>query len=442
MKFFMEKNKDAGHRVTIKIPKITVNNSLLREFIKINKTTKINGFRKGKAPIKVIQEKYGDSVYYDVFKQLMQNFFYEFITKEKIKIIGSPKFYMNKNEDKRKENFEYYVIYEMHPNFEIKHIKQIKANKINVKITDEDIKKNIEQYKIKKDVWKTVNKAIKSYDRVTINYCVYENNKKIKKFTTENMSFIVSHNTLIPQLNHRIINRFINDVIFLKITFHQFHPEKELQNKDVTFKIKIIKIEKKQEVELEENKKEKSTEKKMTLLDYQTVKNNIHSQINIITEKYLEDQIIQKIIQKNTILIPPLLFQEEIKILYKQYEKEYKEKKSSILEKKYHFDLYSKAKKRLYIRIIIEKIISDNKLFSDEKNVQKLIKKISLNYNKPKEIINLYNKNKNLKNTIKNIELENQAMFLLKKSIQIKNQHCNLDQFINYTWINHEELIL
>ncbi|WP_295165191.1 trigger factor [uncultured Buchnera sp.] len=440
MKFFMEKNKDAGHRVTIKIPKTTVNNSLFREFMKINQTNKINGFRKGKAPIKVIQEKYGNSVYYDVFRELMQKFFYEFTNKEKIKTIGSPKFYMHDNKDSSKEYFEYSVIYELYPNFQIQDVKKIKVKKINVQMTDEEVKKNIERYQIKENIWNSVNKAIKPNDRVTINYCIYENNKKIKKFNAQNISFIVSQNTLIPQLNYKIINHFINDIVFFKIKFHAFYPEKELQNKDITFKIKIIKIEKKQE-ELEGNRKKNTLEKKINQLHYQTIKNNLNSRINIITEKYLEDQLIQKIIEKNIILIPPLLFQEEMKILYKQYKKKYQEENSNLLEKKYHFDLNLKIKKRLSIRVIMEKIIYDNQLVADENNIQKLIKKISSNYKKPKEIINLYNKTQNLKNTIKNIELENQAMFLLKKIIKIENEYWSFDQFINYKWMNHEELI-
>ncbi|QCI17855.1 trigger factor [Buchnera aphidicola (Acyrthosiphon lactucae)] len=439
MKFFMEKNKDAGHRVTIKIPKTTVNSSIIKECIRIGKTTKINGFRKGKTPIKVIQEKYGYSIYYDTFKKLMQNFFYEFINKEKIKIIGSPKFYMHQNKEKEKEYFEYHVIYELYPKFKIEDIKKIKVNKINVKITDQDINKNIEKYKIKKNVWNTVNQAIKSHDRVTINYYVYEKNINIKKFNTENISFIVSENTLIPQLNYKIINHFINDIFFFKIKFHQFYPEKELQNKDITFKIKILKIEKKEEIE--ENKKDNKKDK-LTQLNYQNIKNNLCSQINVITEQYLEDQFIKKIIEKNIILIPPLLFQQEIKNLYRNNKKKYKEENSSILEKKYHFDLNSQVKKKLYIQIIIQKIISDNQLCSDKNNIQKIIEKISLNYKNPKEIINLYNKNNNFKNTIKNIDLENQAMLLLKKSIQIKKKYWTFDQFINYNWKNHEEIIL
>jgi len=438
----MEKNKDAGHRVTIKIPKTTVNNSLLKEFIKINKTTKIDGFRKGRAPIKVIQEKYGNSVYYDIFKQLMQKFFYEFINKEQIKIIGSPKFYMHQNEEKEKEHFEYSVIYELYPQFQLKNIKQIKVNKINVKITDQDIQNNIEKYKTKKNIWNTVNKIIKSHDRVTISYCIYEKNKKIKEFNTEKITFIVSQNTLIPELNHKIINHFINDIIFLKIKFHAFHPEKELQDKDITFKIKIIKVEKKQEIETENSNEKNVTEKKLTQSYYQTIKNNIYSQINVITEKYLEDQIIEKIIKKNIILIPPLLFQEERKILYKHHKKKYKEENSNILEKKYHFDLNSQVRKKIYIRMIVEKIISDNQLVSDEKNIQQLIKKISLHYKKPVEIINLYNKNQNIQNTIRNIELESQAMFFLKNNIQIEKKYWTFDQFITYNERNCEELIL
>lgn len=436
----MEKNKGVGHRVRINILKKIVDDAIIQELIKIGKKTNINGFRKGKIPIKVVQEKYGNTVYYDVFKQLMQKFFYEFIDKEKIKIIGSPKYYMHKNTDNKKECFEYSVIYEIYPKFHIEDIKNIQVKNMAVNITDEDIKTNIEKHKSRINVWNTINKPIKSYDRVTINYNIYESNKKLENFDSENFSFIVSENTLIPQLNTKIINHVVNDIIFFKVKFHQFYPEKELQNKDITFKIKIIKIEKKQEQNLEEKNTEKEN---ITQLNYQTIKNNLIIQINKITQQYLEEQIIEKIIKKNIIIIPPILFQEEIKYICKNYQKKYlEENKHNILEKKYHKNFDLQAKKRLSFKIIIEKIISDYQLCVNEKNVQSLIEKISLNYKKPMEIINLYNKNNHLKKTIQNIDLENQAMHFLKKNIQTIKQYWTFDQFINYYWKNHEELIL
>ena len=221
MKFFMEKNKKNSDRVTIKIPKKLVNNDLIQEFVQINKTTKINGFRKGKTPIKIIQEKYGNKVYYDVFNKLMQKFFYEFIKKEKIKIIGFPIYFMHENEDE-KEYFKYSVDYEVYPEFKIKDVKLITAEKIIVNVTDEDIKKNVDKQKYKEDKWNKVNRAVKINDLVTINYCIYENNKKIEKFDTEEVKFIVSQNSFIPELNNKIINHFINDVIFLKINFYKY----------------------------------------------------------------------------------------------------------------------------------------------------------------------------------------------------------------------------
>ncbi|QCI20021.1 MAG: trigger factor [Buchnera aphidicola (Brevicoryne brassicae)] len=438
MKFSMEKNKNAGHRVTIHIPNKTVNNAIFTEFINIRKKTNINGFRKGKVPIHVIKEKYGNTVYYDVFKDLMQKFFYEFIHKEKINIIGIPKYYMNQNIDKKKEYFEYFVIYETYPKFEIKDIASIKVKKIIVNITDEDIKKSIEKNKPTKINWNKVDKPIKIYDRVTINYSVYnEKNQKIEKFSRENIIFIVFKNKLVTQLENKIINHFVNDILFFKINFHEFHPEKELQNKDITFKIQIKKIEKLQEIEEKNTKKDNE---KINKLEYQTLKNNLNNEIHKITEKYLENQIIENIIKKKLIVIPPILLQEEIKNLYQQYKKDYKNNNHSILEQRYHFNIHLKAKKRLYLRIIIEKIIFENQLVPNEKNIELLIKNISSNYKKSLELIDLYNQNNDFKNTIRYIDLKNQAISLLKKEIEIVKTKWNFDQFINYNWKIHKEL--
>lgn len=440
MKPLIKKNEKKDNSIIIKIPKKIVNDNVIEEFIKINKRTKINGFRKGKIPIKIIKEKYGNKVYYDVFNKLMQKFFYEFINKEKIKIIGFPKYFMHENEDE-KEYFKYSVNYEVYPNFEIKNIHLITVEKIITNITNEDIKKNIEKQKYqKKNIWEKVHRATKINDLVTINYCIYENNKKIEKFNIEKIKFIVSENSFISELKNKIINHFVNDIIFFKIKFSKFHPEKELCDKDITFKIKILNIEEKKE-DIETEKKIKKIEKnKLTELYYQNIKNKIFEEINNLTQNHLQNQIIEKIILENPITIPPILLKEELNFLYSKHIKEYKEKKDNILEKKYHINLELVAKKRLYTKLIIEKIIKEQKLLVNEKKVESLIKKISLNYKKPLDIINIYQNNETLKQTIKDIELEMQVMEFLTKNVKIVEKYWTFDEIINYNWRQNEEI--
>ncbi|ANZ22662.1 trigger factor [Buchnera aphidicola (Diuraphis noxia)] len=439
MKFIMEKNKDSSHRVTIKILNKIINNEIMTEFIKIRKKTNINGFRKGKIPIKIIKEKHGEKVYYDVFKKLMQKFFHDFIYKEKIKIIGHPKYYMNKNQNQKQEYFEYFVIYEKYPKFDIKQLKYLTAKEIIVNVTDKNITNIIEQNAYEQQNWETVNKPIKMYDRITVEYNIYdEKNQKIEKFNVKTIQFIVFKNTLFTQLNERVINHVVNDIIFFKVKFHQFHPEKELQNQAISFKIKIKKIEKLKEIDNQHTKEIK----KFDASEYKIIKNNLNYEITKTIEEYLKNQILDNILKKNIIIIPKILLEEEVNKLYEKYKINYKENNHNILEKRYHYNLRKQAKKILCFKIIIEKIIVDNNLTSHKKNIKALIKKISLNKKKELELIDLYNKNHYFKDLIHNLDIETQAMYLLKKKVNIIQQEWNFDQFITFKWQTNQEVFL
>ncbi len=434
MKFLLEKTKDAGHRVTINIPKIIIDQALIKEFSKINKTTNINGFRKGKAPIKIIQQKYGNNVYYDVFNKLMQKFFFEFLSKEKINIIGHPKYFINKNEEKN-ENFKYSVIYEIYPHIKIKKLNLIKVEKSIVNITDAEIKKNLIENQTKTTVWNKVNRSIKINDRVKISYSVYDNNRKIEKFGIKNIQFIVLNNNLLNELNNKIINHYTDDVIFLKIFFSSFHPEKILHKKNITLKIKIIRIEEKEELKIKKN----IQNTKFIELNLQSIKNKIVQDINKLIQNQLKNQIIHKLVILNPIKIPPILLKEEVKNLHQKLIEEYKTKKN-ILDKRYHINLELYAKKRLYTKLILEKIINDNKIVVDEEQIEFTIKEISSKYKNPLEIINLYNQNKILRKTIKNLELEKKAIIFLQNKINIIDKHYTFDEFIRNNRNYSEEL--
>jgi len=425
----MEKNNDTSHRVTIHIPKKIVNNALVSEILKIGKTANINGFRKGKIPIQIIQKKYGHNIHDDVFQKLTQKFFYEFIHKNNIQIIGNPKYHIIRDQDKKKEFFEYFVIYEKYPKFSINDITHHPIKKIIVNITDEDIEKYIQKSQKQKN-WTNINKKIKKNDRVTIDYNLYENNKKIEEFHTKTVQFIVSKNTFIYELDNKIINHLKNDIFFFTIKFHSFYPEKTLRNKNITFKVKIKKIERLQEIE-ENNIHHENT--KITQSKYQMIRQYLKNEIKKITEENLENQIINNVIEKNLITLPKILLEEEKKKLFEQYKKYYREDKNkNFLESQYHIDLNLQAQKQLYLKIIIDKIISENKLLPKPENIKKLIKNISLKYKKPLEIIQLYHKNDNFKNVVHRIDIENQAMLLLKQAMTIIKETYTLNQFVHH----------
>lgn len=435
MKFLLEKNQDVGHRVTINIPKIIIDTALLKEFTKINKKTNINGFRKGKVPIKIIQQKYGNNIYYDVFNKLMQKFFFEFLKKNKINTIGRPKYYIDEKKEEN-ENFKYSVTYEVHPEIQIQEVKSIQVEKIIVNMTDEDIKENILKNQKKTTIWNQVNRAIKINDRITINYSIYENNKKIDKFDANNIQFVVLKNHFLDELNNKIINHYVNDVIFFKIFFSSFHPEKDLNKKNITFKIKIIKVEEELEID-KENHNFKYVETNL-----KTIKNQIIQDINQLTQNHLKNQIIHKLIKQNPIKIPPILLKEKILSLHKKLIEKYQSNTQNILDKRYHVDLKLTAKKKICTKLILEKIIQDNHISVDEQTIENTIKQISLKYKKPSEIIQIYNKNKILRNTIKNFELEKEVIKFLQNKIKIINKHYTLNEFIHYNFMRMEELYL
>ncbi|QCI24512.1 trigger factor [Buchnera aphidicola (Muscaphis stroyani)] len=436
MKFFLEKNKDAGYRVTIEIPETIVKQTVYKELYRISKNVNINGFRKGKVPINIIQKKYGNTVHYDVFNKMMQKYFYKFIQQKKIKIIGSPKYEISENLQDQK-NLKYSVIYELYPNVNIEDINLIKAPKIIVPISDEEIKEQIKKNKENIIVWNKVNRTIKNNDRVTINYQIYDNKKEITKFRAENVTFIISNNTFVSLLNQKLINHYTDDILFFKIKFSDFHPEQDLQKKDITFKVYIKKVEEKQILKNNKTSQDSIELNQFIELNYKKIKDNLVQKIKILSENYLKNQIIKKLIQKNSIKIPLTLLKEEIKFLKNKYIKEYKEKKHSILEEEYHNDIGAKARDKIHINLIIQKIITDNKIVSNPIEIQSLVQQISKCSKKPSEIINFCKKNKDLIDIIKNIELDRKIMSFLLKKIKIYKKYLTLEEAINFKWINN-----
>ena len=152
----------------VEVPEERIATEVENRLKSLSKTTKIQGFRPGKVPMKLIQKRYGAGVRQEVVGELVQNSYYDAITQEKLRPAGMPT--IDPLEAELGEGLVYTAKFEVMPEIELSAVEELKVEKASCEILEEDTEKMIETLRTQRQVFKVVDRESRSGDKVKIDF--------------------------------------------------------------------------------------------------------------------------------------------------------------------------------------------------------------------------------------------------------------------------------
>ncbi|MGP1930296.1 MAG: trigger factor [Arsenophonus sp. ET-YP4-MAG3] len=431
MRFSFETIEGLWRRVTIIIPNIIIKKKVNSELINLSKKICIDGFRKGKVPMNVIKHYYAISVLHKVLSDLMQRNFIKVIMKEKINLTGALKYQYQQEQLKSNKDFIYTVVFEVYPKIEIKGLENIKIEKPIVIIKDEDVKRMLKILCKQKSTWQKTKEKVCENSRVTIDFKGIIDNKAFEGSNKNNFIFIIKQGFMIPSFKDSIIGHKEGDEFIIEINFPADYHDINLKNKVAKFTITLKKVE-----QYVLPKLTKEFIKQFGIPDgsmeslYREVRKNMERELKTIVYHRIKMQILDGLVKENNIKLPSTLVNNEINILRQRITEGFSKNKKQTL------DLSDKtfeeqAKYRVTVGLLLGEIINKNSLIIDDTRVKLLIEEMASAYENPYKVIEYYNKNKELMDSIRNLVLEEQTIEILLKKVKIINKETQFQELIN-----------
>ncbi|CAL4323279.1 Trigger factor [Buchnera aphidicola (Chaitophorus sp. 3695)] len=397
-----------------------------KKLLDLQKKIVINGFRKGKVPKKIIEERYKNNIFNKILKKIIHKNFIQLIQKKNIQNYKNIKYSFGKYTPGT--DFNYTIKFDVILDKLIQQFKLITLYNLNIYISEENINQVILNFQKNISNWKVKNTAIKKNDKVTINYYLKLKNHNINILEKENFLIFMNKNFLLRKIFYAVIEKKIGDQITLNIDFSKYHPEKKIAGKKTTILIKIINVQEKKikKINFKKFKKFGFIEKNI-----EELKKNIYIQMQEeskkITREYLKKQFIKKWIKikkikkylKKNNKITPIIKKNIFK--YKEtFLSQYKKNKN-IFEKLYNKNIHKASQKKSIIDILIKKIIHKKSLSISQKLIKKIFKSTSEDFLKDKQKNTVVNK-KIIIQHIKNFLLQEKAFNFIFKNVVIKNK--------------------
>lgn len=247
----IEKLEHDQVKLTIEIDADTFNAALQQAYVKNGKHYNIAGFRKGKAPRKVIESMYGEGVFFEDAFELCWGDAYDAALEENgLTAVDKPTLDIEKIG--KDEGVVFTAVVQLKPTVKLGAYKGIEVEQPTYTVEDADVNAEIEKEREKNARFVDVERAVENGDRVVIDYSGSVDGVQFDGGTAEEQTLVIGSNTFIPGFEEQLIGMNVGEERDITVTFPEEYHAENLAGKEAVFHIKLHNVQFKELPELDD----------------------------------------------------------------------------------------------------------------------------------------------------------------------------------------------
>jgi trigger factor len=246
MEMNVEEISQVKRRIDVEIDAEEVTRKLDEAYRKLSKKAKVKGFRPGKVPRRILEQYYSQQVLSDVKSDLIEESFSEVLRKSNLYPLGKPS--LEDGVMRPGESFEYTIVMEVKPDFELKDYMGISVEKEIVNVSEDDVDKRLEEIREAHANLNpiTTDRKIRDGDYVIIDLEASWNNKPLKGINAQDVLIQVGSGNFYPEIESGLLGLKKGSDKDITIAFKEDFHDPRLAGKDVVFSINIKDIKEKE----------------------------------------------------------------------------------------------------------------------------------------------------------------------------------------------------
>ena len=421
----VEKTKNANEvKLEITVEASKFDEAIKKVYFKSAKYFNIPGFRKGKAPMQIVEKYYGKEIFYeDAFNEVAEVALEEAIKENKLNVVSRPDIDVTQIE--KGKDLIFTAVMQTKPEAELGKYKGIEIKKIEYNVTDEDINHELGHMQEHNSRLITIeDRPVEKGDIATIDFEGFVDGKAFEGGKAEGHELEIGSNTFIPGFEDQVIGMKIDEEKDINVKFPEEYFSKELAGKDATFKVKVHEIKKKELPELDDEFA-KDVSEFDTLKELKADIKAKQEEQNKEKAKYeTQDAVIKALCEDIKVDIPSGMIEMEVENMLKDIEQrlsyqglkleQYLQmmgKTAEDMKKEYEPQAIDAIKSRL----ALEAVVKAEKIKATDKEIEEKMKEMAKNYGKEND--EEFMKNENVRNYIKQgIESEKAIDFLVENA--------------------------
>lgn len=305
---------------TVTVDAATFDEGMAKAYKKMVGQFNIPGFRKGKAPRKIIEQQYTEAVFYDEAINIVLPDAYEKAVEElKLDVIDRPE--IDVTEVGKGKELVVTAKVAVKPDVKVGNYKGIEIDKVEYNVSDEDIDAKVKELQERNARLVTVdNRPVADKDTAVIDFEGFKDGVAFDGGKGEDYSLVIGSGSFIPGFEEQLIGKNAGEDVEVNVTFPEDYHAEDLKGAAVVFKVKIKEIKFKELPELDDEFA-KDVSEFDTLADLKAdFKTKLEKDAEEKAKYEVENKVIEEVTKTVEVDVPPVMVENQLKMLMQDYD--------------------------------------------------------------------------------------------------------------------------
>ena len=393
-----EKLEKSEAKLTIQVEAAEFEAAVEKAYLKERKKIRLPGFRPGKAPRKMIENAYGEGVFYeDAVESSWAPAFMQAVEQENLHFVGDPKIDL---EGKiTKDGYTFTAVVALYPEVTLGQYKGLSATRPVVTVTDEDVDKRLQELADRNSRLVSVDREAKDGDTAVIDFEGFKDGVPFDGGKGENYSLVLGSHSFVPGFEEQVAGMKAGEEKDIDITFPENYT-KDLAGKQVVFHVKVNEVKEKQTPALDDEFAKDVSEFETLKELKDDTKAKITAEREQSAKIAFENALLEKVAGDIKADIPEVMIEEQCRRFLDEFKQRLQAqgipydqycKMTGMDEKKFMEDGKEPALRQVRMDLAVNAIIKEEKLEATDEEVEKqyndLAEKYSMDVNELKKYL-------------------------------------------------------
>ena len=430
MQVSVESGEGLEKRLLVDLPADRVNEAVDKKLAEVAKTVKMNGFRPGKAPLRVVKQQYGEAVRHDVYGALIQETYYEALSEQKVMPVGDPS--IEFRDAAEEGGFSYTATFEVMPKIELADMKGKSITKVTAEVTDADVDDMINKLREQRTTFSDVERAAQDGDQVHIDFKGFIDGEAFDGGSAENVPLVLGSGSMIEGFEAALLGASAGDERSFEVNFPEDYRAENLAGKPATFEVKVSKVAEPKLPEIDEEFCKEFGVKEGTEAALRAeVSSNMKAELEQKLQGMLKDESMKILRESNELDIPKSMVTQEAERMKQQAIQEMAQRGQQVSVDLPASIFEEQAKTRVHLGLLVAEIIDGQELKATEDEVRDTITKMSGSYEDPQEVIDFYMNNEQQRSMLENLVLENKVNDWVVSQLDVAEESRTFSEVMN-----------
>lgn len=425
MQVSVEAIGDLGRRLTIQIPAARIEQEVDSRLRSLVRTAKVDGFRPGKVPFKVLQLKYEGRVREEVVSAVIESSYKDALTQQNLRPAGDPK--IEPMQLQPGQDLRYTALIEIYPEIMVSAVESISVNKPVAEITESDVDAMLDVLRRQRATWRNVSRAACDGDKATINYVATMEGSSEPFLKEQQAAIMVGSKGGLEGFEGRLVGLKPGEKTTVDFTYPASHTNPDLAGKSARFQVDVVALAEPVIPDMDDEFVSGFgvSEGGVDALRKE-VAANMSREMALVIKAKVKDQVLDGLLSTNPIKVPSALVEEEIDRLINNAAQEGHGTQGISREL-----FRERATRRVSLGLLIAELVKINRITIDPVRVRSTIELIASSYEEPEQVVKWYYGNRDLLSGIEALVLEDQVVDWLLERAKVQGVASTFQALMN-----------